>query len=106
MKIVFHTLGTGASGGALQQYLAGNNYPGLLDAGTPLFSFPDILTTAMTVTDCILEDHVFAGGGWTTAQENAVTGEVSPSVCQDWQSEFGSDLNPRSCPGGAVVSLW
>jgi hypothetical protein len=103
---VDHTIGAGASGGAIQQYLAANNYPGLLDAGTPLLSFPDILTTAMTVSDCILLNHVFTSDPkeWSTIQEDAVTGEIDPAVCDSWQSEFGSDLNPTSCPGGIPQS--
>ena len=102
---VDHTVGAGASGGAIQQYLAANNYPGLIDAGTPLFSFPDILTTAMTVTDCTLLNHVFAQtGGWTQAKQDAVTGEDDPGVCSDWQSLFAGDLNPSSCPGGIPPS--
>ena len=99
---VFHTVGAGASGGAIQQYLAANNYPGLIDAGTPLFSFPDIMTTAMTVTDCGLLNHVFTSdpNTWTMVKQNAVTGEDDPQVCQDWQSLFLGDLNPSACPGG------
>lgn len=102
---VDHTVGAGASGGAIQQYLAANNYPGLIDAGTPLFSFPDILTTAMTVTDCTLLNRVFAQTtGWTQAKQDAVTGEDDPGVCSDWQSLFAGDLNPSSCPGGVPPS--
>ena len=103
---VFHTVGAGASGGAIQQYLAANNYPGLIDAGTPLFSFPDIMTTAMTVTDCGLLNQVFASdpNTWTILKQDAVTGEDDPQVCQDWQSLFLSDLNPSSCPGGIPQS--
>ncbi|MGI8492235.1 MAG: DUF6351 family protein, partial [Acidimicrobiales bacterium] len=103
---IAHTIGAGASGGAIQQYLAANNYPGLIDAGTPLFSFPDILTTAMTVTDCTLLNRVFASNPnrWTQAKQNAITGEFNPQVCQDWQSLFGGDLSPKSCPSGVPSS--
>ena len=103
---VFHTVGAGASGGALQQYLAANNYPGLIDAGTPLLSFPDIMTTAMTVTDCGLLNRLFASdpNTWTVLKQNAITGEDDPQVCQDWQSLFLGDLNPSDCPSGIPSS--
>jgi hypothetical protein len=99
---VDHTIGAGASGGAIQQYLAANNYPGLIDAGTPLLSFPDILTTAMTVSDCVLLNHAFAtqDSDLNDLQQDAVTGEIDPETCDGWQTEFGPDLNPTNCPSG------
>ena len=54
---VEHVLGVGASGGALQQYTIIDGYPGLLDAGMPIISFPDVVTTAMTTVDCGLLDR-------------------------------------------------
>ena len=36
------TIGLGSSGGAIQQHLIAHNYPGLLDAITPVRSYPDI----------------------------------------------------------------
>ncbi|HEY3843827.1 MAG TPA: DUF6351 family protein [Acidimicrobiales bacterium] len=103
---VNHTIGAGASGGAIQQYLVANNYPGLIDAGTPLLSFPDVLTTAMTVSDCILLNHVFTNNPqqWNIIRQDAVTGEIDPETCDGWQAEFGSDLDPNSCPGGIPKS--
>ncbi len=52
------TIGQGGSGGAIQQYLIAQNYPGLLDALNPLVSFPDAVSIAPGVTDCGLLESV------------------------------------------------
>lgn len=100
--LVRHTVGAGASGGAIQQYTIGDQYPGLLDGGTPLLSFPDVVSTAMTVHDCVLFERVFAAdpNRWTDAKQIAVTGLATPQVCKDWVSLFGDNLKPSHCPGG------
>ena len=46
---ITHVVSGGGSGGAIQQHTTANNYPGLLDAITPILSFPDVVSTAMTV---------------------------------------------------------
>jgi len=54
-----YTIGLGGSGGAIQQYLIGQNRPGLLDAGIALFSFPDMITQTISVMDCELLEYYF-----------------------------------------------
>jgi hypothetical protein len=49
-----YTVGIGGSGGAIQQYLYGQNHPGLLDAAIPEFSYPDMVTQTIHVGDCEL----------------------------------------------------
>lgn len=94
-------VGGGASGGAIQQYLIANGYPGVLDAGTPLLSFPDVVSTAMTVGDCVVLRHYFAAHkGWGGGKQIAVTGLATKGVCDDWDGDFGGNLRPTSCPGG------
>ena len=53
------TIGIGKSGGALQQYLIGQNRPGLLDAGIALYSYPDMVTQITRVMDCELLEYYF-----------------------------------------------
>lgn len=98
---VGHVIGGGASGGAIQQYTIANAYPGVLDAGTPLLSFPDLVTVEMTLADCTVLQHYFAGHQtWNGLNETAVTGLATPRVCQDWSDEFSHILKPTSCPHG------
>jgi len=49
-----YTVGVGASGGAIQQYVYGQNHPGLIDAGIPQYSYPDMVTQTIHVGDCEL----------------------------------------------------
>jgi hypothetical protein len=54
-----HTIGIGGSGGAVQIYALAQNMPGLLDAGIPLFSYPDMITQAIHISDCNLLEQYF-----------------------------------------------
>lgn len=89
----------GASGGAIQQYTTANQYPGVIDAGVPILSFPDVATTAMTVGDCLGLRRVFLADPrrWDDARQRAVTGLATAQVCQDWVDLFGDNLKPTSC---------
>ena len=49
-----YTVGVGGSGGAIQQYVYGQNHEGLLDAGIPQYSYPDMVTQTIHVGDCEL----------------------------------------------------
>lgn len=113
-------MGNGASGGAIQQYAVLNQYPGLLDGGVPLVSFPDVVTTAMSPVDCRLLRQVFqladgtnpklpgadrevwTGSTWTIQQQNAITGHLAPGICEDWDDMFAdlvvADVGCRSIP--------
>jgi Tannase-like family of unknown function (DUF6351) len=89
-----YTVGMGGSGGAIQQYAIGQNHPGLLDAGIPLYSFPDMVTQTIHVADCnsleqyFLEDVMMKGAAskwsvWSRRQWieglNAVDGFTRPA---------------------------
>ena len=52
-----YTVGLGGSGGAIQQYIYGQNYPGLIDAGIPQRSYPDMVTQTIHVGDCELLEY-------------------------------------------------
>ncbi len=54
-----YTIGLGKSGGAIQQYLIGQNRPGLLDAGIAMYSYPDTATQITRVMDCELLEYYF-----------------------------------------------
>ncbi len=103
-------VGTGSSGGALQQYTAANSNPGLLDAAMPGASFADIATTAMTVSDCGLLVNYFENSDldWNELQRamvtghNAQTGTSVNSICQSWVDTFLNRLDPTSSCGGLL----
>jgi hypothetical protein len=52
--VPLYTVGVGGSGGAIQQYIYAQNHFGLLDAGIPQYSYPDMVTQTVHVGDCEL----------------------------------------------------
>jgi len=52
-----YTVAIGGSGGAIQQYVYQQNHPGLIDAGVPQYSYPDMVTQTIHVGDCELIEH-------------------------------------------------
>jgi len=54
-----YTIGFGASGGAIQQYLLAQNNPGIIDAALTLYSYPDMLSQTTYVLDCELLEYFF-----------------------------------------------
>jgi hypothetical protein len=49
-----YTVGVGGSGGGIQQYVYGQNHKGLLDAGIPQYSYPDMISQTIHIGDCEL----------------------------------------------------
>ena len=102
-----YTIGWGGSGGAIQQHLIGNNYPGILDGIVPGVSFQDSITLG-TVPDCRLLSLYFASpagiaAGWTAAQRAAASGFGTFNSCLFWHLAFASRTNaleacPARCP--------
>jgi len=78
-----YTIGSGRSGGSMQQHLIANNYPGLLDGIIPTAAFPDTLVFLNHMADCELLEHGFETSrlAWTDAQKTAVAGEANWDFC-------------------------
>lgn len=94
------TLGTGCSGGSIQQHVIAADYPGLLDGIQPNCSYQDSWTTGNEVADCHLQLHYFAASstGFTPLQQAALMGEqfAPPGlrVCDLWEATFASVETP------------
>jgi Tannase-like family of unknown function (DUF6351) len=87
------TMGTGTSGGAVQQHMIVDNYPGLLDGFVPASSYPDNLFSLLRVAyDATLLDSYFKTMtvGWSLEQKRAVTGF----------GDYASATNPSGMPEG------
>ena len=106
--LVERVIGTNGSGAALQQYNAANNAPGLLSAALPTASFADILSTAMTVSDCGLLQGYYESSSldWSDEKRAAVEGHLPVpydlSICHSWADTFLSRLDPHDGCDGAV----
>lgn len=94
------TVGQGGSGGAIQQLLITEMYPGLLDGLRPSLSFPD---SSLHVPDCgLLERYWRAadpdGTIWTDEKREAVDG-FTPSTCLAWERSFVPLAMANNKPG-------
>lgn len=107
------TIGSGGSGGAIQQHLIAYNYPGLLDALTPNIPYPDVVSVAIDVIDCHLLNNYFDKvanpADWPGSRRSKVDGyavatsgpAVGQTVCQTgwsglaeaWQDARGAVPN-------------
>jgi hypothetical protein len=95
------TIGTGGSGGAIQQHLIGQNYPGLLDGLFTEQSYPDSITLLSGVTDCSLLARAFdvASQPWSDSQKASVAGFATWRTCaESWDRSFTPGLLlPEQC---------
>jgi hypothetical protein len=101
---VRYTIGTGASGGSMQQHLIAQNYPGLLDGIQPSSSFADTLTFGVPLSDCALLDHAFstATQQWTFDQKTAVAGWGTWQHCitnRTWNAGYIPNAPPTASAG-------
>jgi hypothetical protein len=101
---VLFTIGWGGSGGAIQQYVIADSYPGILDGIVPSVSFPDPLTTGGPVTDCRLLDNFFAGQGssFTAAQQTAIAGYNDYTTCHSWDQTFANRATATGSCNAAI----
>jgi hypothetical protein len=117
------TMGFGGSGGAIQQLLIAQNFPGLLDGILPSLTYPDSVSTRAGVTDCRLLMNVFRSdpATWTQDKQTAVEG-YTPGTCRAWDRSFidiivaanargcgiADDLvyHPATNPKGARCTMW
>lgn len=52
-----YTVATGASGGAIQQYIYAQNHPGLIDAAVPTQPYTDMVSQTIHIGDCELLEY-------------------------------------------------
>ncbi len=100
------TIGSGGSGGAIQQILIAQNYPGLLDALGPTVPFPDAASIAPGVTDCALLSRYYGseeGSVLDAEQQVAINGHLSPRTCLAWNETFVPNVDPRRCGLGDSI---
>ncbi|MEK7260337.1 MAG: DUF6351 family protein [Pseudomonadota bacterium] len=115
------TVGFGGSGGAIQQLLITQNFPGLLDGLLPSLSFADSFSVRPGVTDCRLLINYFEKNPqqWPDDKREAVEG-YSTGTCASWNRTFidvivadtGCGIlqeliyNPETNPQGARCTIY
>jgi hypothetical protein len=107
-----YTMSNGVSGGAMQQHLITNAYPGLLDGIMPGLSFADLYKNNREVQDCGLALHYMKDTNpalWPDVnQRNRVfgTADLLPGTCEAWKSSNLPEVwgNPRvGCVQGSLT---
>lgn len=91
-------MGYGGSGGAIQQMLLAQNYPGLLDGILPNAAFPDVFGTAQSVTDCRLLNRYFQANPANDAVRKAFEG-FAKGTCNNWDLGNGDVILASGGPG-------
>ena len=103
-----YTIGSGRSGGSMQQHMIANNYPGLLDGIIPTASFADNMTFLDPLFDCELLNQAFSSSSlpWTDAQKAAVTGHASYAYCRRTGTAYpnlrAANCDPDALPAAAI----
>ena len=95
------TVGFGGSGGAIQQLVITQIYPGLLDGLQPSLSFPD---SSLHTADCGLLQNFWRAADpavWTNAKKAAVDGYTS-GTCLAWERSFVPVLTATNARGCAL----
>lgn len=94
------TAGSGGSGGAIQQLVITQIYPGLLDGLQPSLTFPD---GSLHVADCRLLENVYKAdlATWTNAKRAAVDGFTN-GTCRAWDLSFVNTIVATNAAGCAL----
>lgn len=108
-----YTVAIGGSGGAIQQYVYQQNHPGLIDAGVPQYSYPDMVTQTIHVGDCELLEHYMDATDrdnprWQgTRARSLLLGFNSTDAVPDPLAEAKRDLGYSSAPGSnECIPAW
>jgi hypothetical protein len=98
------TIGSGRSGGSMQQHMIANNYPGLLDAIVPTASFADVMTFQTSMLDCELLDHAMTSSKqpFTTDQKTAVAGYSHWDYCTNNKLRYAGVASDINCDANTV----
>ncbi len=103
-----YTIGSGRSGGSMQQHMIANNYPGLLDGIIPTASYADNLTFLEPLFDCEVLNQAFNSSSlaWTPEQKAAVAGHASWAYCNrngtGYPNLRATNCDPDALPAASV----
>jgi hypothetical protein len=120
-----YTVGLGGSGGAIQQYVYGQNHPDLIDAAIPVKSYPDMVTQTIHTGDCELLEYFMdvtdrdnpkwqdwdnrqwlEGLNSESDEPNPFTGSMGSSECiNGWRGLTQLVLNPYFTDGAPGLDL-
>ena len=96
-----YTMGFGCSGGAIQQYMIADNFPGLLDGLVPQCSFPDVYATGTFDARLLLNYYLNNKGvPWTEQEITVASGFGTFGQIQTQGTSWAARIDPvPSRPG-------
>ena len=108
-----YTVAIGGSGGAIQQYVYAQNHPGLIDAGVPQYSYPDMVTQSIHIGDCELLEHYMDvtdrdNPRWqVTENRSLLVGLNATDAVPDPMAEAKRELGYSTAPGSTeCIPAW
>lgn len=107
--LIRYTMGIGCSGGSIEQNAISSQYPGLVDGLQIACTYPDSVTTALEVGDCVLLRNHFTSPKFLAlnaglsaaeveAKRAAIAGHLSSLGCISWAAAFGNSGQPGFIP--------
>jgi hypothetical protein len=94
-----HTIGSGGSGGAMQQLLIAGAYPGILDGIMPTLTFPDAITYFIDTEECRLPLRRYLNGQDLDEETRRVIGGWARwYTCEESLGPRTNRIGPDDCP--------
>ena len=94
-----HTIGSGGSGGAMQQLLIAGAYPGILNGIMPTLTFPDAVTYFIDTPDCRLLLRRYLNHRPLDEETKRVIGAWATwDTCDDSLGPRPNRIGPDNCP--------
>jgi len=103
-----YTIGSGGSGGAMQQLLIAGAYPGILDGLLPSLTFADAVTYFTDAQECasLLRQYVNdPDRNLAEATKNNIGGWSMWSTCEQSLGERPKRVGPDDCPSAIPVVM-
>ena len=99
-----HTIGSGGSGGAMQQLLIAGAYPGILDGIMPTTTFPDAVSYFIDTAECRLPLRLFLNGrDLDDETKRVIGGWATWDTCDRSLAGRPNGIGPDDCP--AVIPV-
>jgi len=97
--VPLHTIGSGGSGGAMQQLLIAHAYPGILDGILPTLTFPDAVSYMIDSSDCgLLLRPYLNKKGYDEETKRVFGGWAIWGTCEESLGPRPNRIGPEDCP--------
>jgi hypothetical protein len=99
-----HTIGSGGSGGAMQQLLIAGAYPGILDGILPTATFPDAVSYMIDSIECLPLREYLNGAEVDDETKRLVGAWATWATCDRSLASRPNRVSPHDCPAAIPAS--